>query len=252
MSEIVAVQTVGVVKGTGERRVVDEVDLLIERGSFVVITGLAGSGKTSLLRMISGLLRPDGGEVSVDGHHVWPDPEVARGAIGVVADIDLLFDRLTIAEQLEYAGLLRGLTRGVVAKRVPELCRLLDLRPSGRLLADVSPGVRRRTSLAAAVVHAPVILIADEPLVDQAESEIETVTRTLSRYHAAGGTVVVAADDPSQLARLAQRVVVLEAGRIRADGLPEELTEIIKAVSVQAGSDKEATGSWLSTSSASS
>ncbi|HRA75358.1 MAG TPA: ABC transporter ATP-binding protein [Propionicimonas sp.] len=256
MSEIVVVQANGLTKRYGTTLAVDEVDLMVQRGTFVGVAGRRGAGKSTLALMLAGALRPDAGTASLDGVEVWPDPEAARRVVGSLADRPPLFDRLTVSEHLEYAGLLRGLKPRVVHRRARELQRMLGLDGlADALVGDCLPSQRRRTALATALIHAPVLLIADEPFAGLSADETRLTERVLQRFQQAGGTVLATSDDFEALQRTADRVVVLEAGRVVADGTPAELGGNRGLRHVFGGGEtagREEGSAWLSPSSASS
>ena len=121
----------------------DGIDLAIPRGSFYGIAGQSGAGKTTLIRVLIGLLWPDSGNAVIDGVKVWPDPDEAKQHVGFLPDKPVLFDRLTGAEMLEYVGLLRRMEPLLVRQRAAELLRTLDLeRARDRPIAAYSPGWR--------------------------------------------------------------------------------------------------------------
>ncbi len=161
--EAVAIR--GLTKAFGGRTVVDHIDLDVPAGSFFGLVGPNGAGKTTTLSMVTGLLRPDAGRVFVAGADVWADPVGAKSRMGVLPDGLRLFERLSGAELLSYLGRLRGLPIDVVTSRAQELITVLDLADAGnKLVADYSTGMRKKITLAAAMLHAPAVLLLDEPL----------------------------------------------------------------------------------------
>jgi len=250
-----AITTTGMVKAFGSARAVDGVDLVVPTGSFYGIAGPNGAGKTTLIRMIIGLLQPDEGNAEVDGVTVWPDPLEAKAHIGFVPDNPVLFDRLTGGEMLEYAGLLHGLDPEVVARRSDELLRVLDLRgASDKLIADYSLGMTKRIGLAVALLHSPRVLILDEPFGSLDPVNTQVMEEMLQRYRDGGGTVVFSSHVMDVVERLCDRVVIIEAGRVRAEGTVSELaggrTLQEAFIDLVGGRDlEEGELSWLSSSS---
>jgi ABC-2 type transport system ATP-binding protein len=219
-----AVTTDGLVKIFGTARAVDGLELSIPRGSFYGIAGPNGAGKTTAIRMIVGLLQPDDGNATVDGVAVWPDPMAAKARIGYVPDNPVLFDRLSGQEMLEYAGLLRGMDRDVIRQRTEELLRVLDLEgASDKMIADYSLGMTKRIGLAVALLHSPRVLVLDEPFGSLDPVNTQVMEEMLQRYRSGGGTVVFSSHVMDVVERLCDRVAVIEAGRLRAEGTVREL-----------------------------
>jgi ABC-2 type transport system ATP-binding protein len=220
-----AVGASGLVKAFDGKRAVDELTVSVPAGSFYGIAGPNGAGKTTAIRMLIGLLRPDAGEAQVDGVPVWPDPTAAKARVGFVPDNPVLFDRLTGAEMLEYAGLLRGMRPDVITARAAELLHVLDLEgASDRVIADYSLGMTKRIGLAVALLHSPRVLVLDEPFGSLDPVNTAVMEEMLQRYRSGGGTVVFSSHVMDVVERLCDRVVVIEAGRLRAEGTVAELS----------------------------
>jgi ABC-2 type transport system ATP-binding protein len=198
---------------------VDGIDLDIPRGSFFGLVGPNGAGKTTTLRMVTALLRPDGGRASVDGIDVWRDPVRAKAVIGVLPEDLHLFERLTGRELLTYNGLLRGLPRDLVAERSSQLLAVLDLADAAdTLVVDWSHGMRKKVALAAALLHAPRVLFLDEPFEAIDPVSARTIRSLLERHTASGATVVFSSHVMELVERLCDRVAIMHEGRIVAAG----------------------------------
>jgi ABC-2 type transport system ATP-binding protein len=198
---------------------VDHINLDVPRGSFFGLVGPNGAGKTTTLSMVTGLLRPDEGRVFVAGVDVWSDPVTAKTRMGVLPDGLRLFERLSGPELLGYLGRLRAMPADVVAQRAGELIKVLDLSEAGNsLVADYSTGMRKKITLAAALLHSPLVLLLDEPLeaVDPVSARI--IRAVLSQYTAAGGTVVFSSHVMALVEGLCSHVAVMDHGRIVASG----------------------------------
>jgi ABC-2 type transport system ATP-binding protein len=209
----------GLTKTFGQYTAVDHIDLDVPAGSFFGLVGPNGAGKTTTLSMVTGLLRPDAGRVIVAGVDVWTDPAAAKARMGVLPDGLRLFERLSGPELLSYLGRLRGLPSATVADRATELIRVLDLDEAGnKLVADYSTGMRKKITLAAAMLHSPAVLLLDEPLeaVDPVSARI--IRNVLSRYTAAGGTVVFSSHVMALVEGLCSHVAVMAKGKIIAAG----------------------------------
>lgn len=220
-----ALQASGLVKFFGDLRAVDGVDLDIPRGTCYGIAGPNGAGKSTTLRMLTGLLRPDAGSAAVDGVQVWPDPLAAKALIGFVPDNPVLFDRLTAAEMLEFAGRLRSMAPPVIAERSDQLLRVLDLSDErDKVIADYSLGMVKRIGLAVALLHNPRVLILDEPFGALDPVNTQVMEEVLQRYRHGGGTVVFASHVMDVVQRLCDRVVVIGAGKVLAEGTVAEVS----------------------------
>jgi ABC-2 type transport system ATP-binding protein len=209
----------GLTKSFGGLTAVDHVDLDVPTGSFFGLVGPNGAGKTTTLSMVTGLLRPDAGRVIVAGVDVWADPVTAKARMGVLPDGLRLFERLSGPELLSYLGRLRGLPADVVAARAHELITVLDLSEAGnKLVADYSTGMRKKITLAAALLHSPAVLLLDEPLeaVDPVSARI--IRNVLVRYTHSGGTVVFSSHVMALVEGLCTHVAVMAKGRIIAAG----------------------------------
>lgn len=220
-----AIRVRGLVKEFGTLRAVDGVDLDIPRGSFYGIAGPNGAGKSTTLRMLTGLLRPDDGTAEVHEVSVWPNPARAKALIGFVPDNPVLFDRLTAPEMLQYAGMLRRLPPDVVAERSAELLQVLDLvQVRHRLIADYSLGMLKRIGLGVALLHNPRVMFLDEPFGALDPVNAQVIEDLLQRYRDGGGTVVFASHVMDVVQRLCDRVVVIDQGRVMAEGTVAEVS----------------------------
>jgi len=214
-----AVALRGLRKSFGGKAAVDGIDLDVPTGSFFGLVGPNGAGKTTTLSMVTGLLLPDAGRVVVAGVDVWTDPAAAKARMGVLPDGLRLFERLSGPELLSYLGRLRGLPAETVTARATELIAVLDLDEAGdKLVADYSTGMRKKITLAAALLHSPKVLLLDEPLeaVDPVSARI--IRNVLARYTAGGGTVVFSSHVMALVEGLCSHVAVMAAGRIIAAG----------------------------------
>ncbi|ODU66188.1 MAG: ABC transporter ATP-binding protein [Micrococcales bacterium 70-64] len=214
----------GLTKSFDDKVAVAGVDLEVATGAFYGIVGPNGAGKTTTLSMITGLLRPDSGSVVVNGADVWTDTVRAKRTIGVLPDRLRLFDRLTGAQLLYYAGVLRGLDDAVVRARTADLAHAFGIEESlGRLVSDYSAGMTKKIALAAAMIHSPRLLVLDEPFESVDPVSAATVTEILKKYVAAGGTVVLSSHSMDLVQRICDHVAVVVNGEILADGTMEEV-----------------------------
>ncbi|WP_413353632.1 ABC transporter ATP-binding protein [Microbacterium sp. 1P06AB] len=211
-------------KSFGRTLAVNAVDLEIPAGTFYGIVGPNGAGKTTTLSMIAGLLRPDGGSIQVGGVDLRRDPRGAKALMGVLPDRLRTFDRLTGRQLLHYYGVLRGLRPAVVTERTQDLARAFDLTAAlARPVSDYSAGMTKKIMLAGAMIHAPRLLVLDEPFeaVDPVSSAV--ILDILSAYVARGGTVVLSSHGMELVERVCDGVAVIVAGQVLAQGTVDEV-----------------------------
>ncbi|MDP3209462.1 MAG: ABC transporter ATP-binding protein [Rhodoglobus sp.] len=209
----------GLTKLFDEKIAVNAIDLEVKAGSFYGIVGPNGAGKTTTLSMITGLLRPTAGKVNVHGADVWSDPVAAKRNMGVLPDRLRLFDRLTGAQLLYYAGVLRGMDGATVRTRAADLAHVFGLEESlPRLVSDYSAGMTKKVALAAAMIHSPRMLVLDEPFESVDPVSAATVTEILKSYVASGGTVLLSSHSMDLVQRICDFVAVVVDGSLLADG----------------------------------
>lgn len=208
----------------GAKVAVDRVSLDVPRGSFYGLVGRNGAGKTTMLSMATGLLRPTAGSVHVAGVDVWAEPRRAKQLMGVLPDGVHLFDRLTGRQLVTYSGLLRGMDRAVVAERTEDLLHAMDLADdAGTQVQDYSAGMTKKIALAGALVHAPSLLVLDEPFESVDPVSAANIRTILHGFVAAGGTVVVSSHVMDLVQRMCDHVAVLDRGRVLAAGTVDEV-----------------------------
>jgi iron(III) transport system ATP-binding protein len=217
-----AIEAHGLSRSFDDRRAVDGVDLRLERGGFLAVLGPSGSGKTTLLRMIAGFERPDAGSVRIAGRPVagagaWVEPEARR--IGMVFQHGALFPHLTVAGNVGFGA--------TGAARVADCLELVGLADRATAYPhELSGGERQRLALARALAADPEVVLLDEPfssldagLRERLREEVAAILR------AAGTSTLLVTHDQSEALSLADRVVVLRAGRVEQVGTPEEVYE---------------------------
>jgi ABC-2 type transport system ATP-binding protein len=206
-------------KQFGTTKAVDNVNLEVPPGSFFGLVGPNGAGKTTALSMAVGLLRPDAGGARIFGVDVWKEPERAKAMVGVLPDGLSIPERLTGRELLTYMGLLRGLDRVTVAERGHELLGVLELLDAERtLVIDYSAGMRKKIGLAMALLHAPKLLVLDEPFEAVDPVSASTIRTILQRFVASGGAVVLSSHVMALVEQLCSHVAVITKGRVVATG----------------------------------
>jgi energy-coupling factor transport system ATP-binding protein len=214
-----------------EYKALDGVNLAVERGSFVGIIGHTGSGKSTLIRHFNGLLKPSSGNVLVDGEDIWADPKKIRSVrfkVGLVFQFPeyQLFEE-TVRKDIAFGPTNMGLDKAEIEARVAEAAEITGLSPE---LLDKSPfelsgGERRRAAIAGVIAMRPELLVLDEPtagLDPQGRADILTY---IKRYHQTGKSVIIVSHSMEDVAKVAQRLLVLENGKIAMDGAPAEVFE---------------------------
>jgi ABC-2 type transport system ATP-binding protein len=161
---IPAISTENLTRRFGDLTAVDRLSLTVPRGIIFGFLGPNGAGKSTTINMLTSLLPPTAGTATVSGFDIIQDPLEVKRRIGVVPEGLNLYERLTASEQIELAGRLHGLSRNALNQRIPQLLELLELTDSAdKMILDYSHGMRKKTAIACALVHAPEILFLDEP-----------------------------------------------------------------------------------------
>src|SRR5690242_15304434 len=239
----------GLVKRFDGLIAVGGVDLDVPVGSFYGLLGPNGAGKTTTLSMAVGLLRPDAGTAYVLGHDVWADPVRAKSLLGALPDSVRMFDRLSGGELLAYTGLLRGMDRQVIDARAAELLDVLGLADAGRtLVVDYSAGMKKKIGLACALLHAPRLLVLDEPFEAVDPVSAALIRDILNRYVSGGGTVVFSSHVMEVVERLCTHIAILATGDIKVVGTTEQVRggRDLEDVFVEVVGGRVATGAELS------
>jgi ABC-2 type transport system ATP-binding protein len=214
----------GLHKNFGAKEAVAGINLEIAAGSLAGLVGPNGAGKTTSLSMMTGLLRPDLGQVLINGLDVWRDPPAAKAIIGVVPAEVRLFERLSGEELLEYSGRLRGLPPAEARSRGSQLLDVLDLAGDAkRLVADYSTGMRKKAALGCALIHNPSVLFLDEPLEGVDPVSADVIRRLLTRYTGSGSTVLFSSHVMETVEQMCDHVSIIDKGRIVATGTTDEV-----------------------------
>ncbi|MDO8913426.1 MAG: ABC transporter ATP-binding protein [Phenylobacterium sp.] len=203
---------------------VDNLDLTVRSGELYALLGPNGAGKTTTLRMVAGLLKPDTGSISVFGVDALADPMAAKQLIAWAPDEPMLYDRLTPLEYLEFVAGLWGVEAATARNRSEELLRMLGLWDErGRRCEGFSRGMKQKTALAGALIHDPKLLILDEPLTGLDAGAARQVKDLLTARTRAGATVILTTHILEVAERMADRIGIIQHGRLLIEGRLEEL-----------------------------
>jgi ABC-2 type transport system ATP-binding protein len=223
MTNTPALALTGLSKSFG-RPAVDGLDLTVARGEFYALLGPNGAGKTTTLRMVAGLLAPDAGRIQVLGIDLALDPAAAKRRIAYLPDDPMLYGKLKPTEYLEFVAGLWGIDAKAAEPRARELLAWLDLEKHAHELTEgFSRGMKQKLALAGALIHEPELLILDEPLTGLDAGAARQVKDLLLSHVAKGGTVILTTHILEVAERLAQRIGIIQHGRLIAQGTLDEL-----------------------------
>jgi heme exporter protein A len=220
-----AVSIRALTKRFGATPVLRGIDARVPVGEFLSVFGPNGAGKTTLLRILATLVRPTSGQVEIFGH----DPAAGAGAairaqIGVLSHQPLLFPTLTVAENLTFYG--RMFAVSDLSARIDALLDTVALRDDRkRLVEQCSRGMQQRLAIARALLHAPRLLLLDEPYTGLDQAGMVVLTDALRAFHQRGGTVIMASHDFAQGLELCDRAAIVHRGRLVYAGNPVELDD---------------------------
>ena len=230
------VQTFDLVRRFQDFVAVDNLNLTVRRGSFFGFLGPNGAGKSTTIKMLTGLLAPTSGKIRVLGRDLSVEPLAVKRRIGVVPEDLNLFERLTGAEMLSFTGKMYGLQKAEIAQRLPELLDLMELRNEPRkLIVEYSHGMKKKLSLACALIHRPEILFLDEPFEGVDAIASRTLKDLLSRLTARGLTVFLTSHVLEIVERLCSDIAIISQGKLLASGSLNELRKGIQIDGQQAG-----------------
>jgi ABC-2 type transport system ATP-binding protein len=214
-------------KKSFDRPAVDGLNLTVHGGEFYTMLGPNGAGKTTTLRIVAGLLKPEAGAVSVFGIDALADPVAAKRIVAWVSDEPMIYDKLTPYEYLEFVAGLWGSDAAVAQAHADELIARLGLAPHAHERCEgFSKGMRQKVALAGALVHDPRLIILDEPLTGLDAGSARTVKDILLGRVRDGATVLMTTHILEVAERMAQRIGVIDRGRLIVEGTLEELRNL--------------------------
>ena len=229
-----AVEAHGLVKVFGDNRAVDGVDLNVKAGTIYGVLGPNGAGKTTTIRMLATLLRPDAGSAQIFGHDVMKEPQIVRQLIGVTGQYASVDETLSAIENLVIFGRLLGLGRKEAKQKAAELLEEFGLTEAAkRPLKKFSGGMRRRLDLAASLIAEPPLIFLDEPTTGLDPRTRNQMWETIRRLVKNGSTILLTTQYLQEADELADRIAVIDRGRVVAEGTGDELKASIGRSSLQ-------------------
>jgi ABC-2 type transport system ATP-binding protein len=229
-----AIEAHGLVKVFGDNRAVDGVDLSVRAGTVYGVLGPNGAGKTTTISMLATLLRPDGGSAQIFGHDVVKQSQIVRQLIGVTAQFASVDEKLSATENLIIFARLLGLGRAEARKKASDLLEEFNLTEAARRpLAKFSGGMRRRLDLAASLIAQPPLIFLDEPTTGLDPRTRTQMWDTVRRLVSSGSTVLLTTQMLDEADQLADRIAVIDTGRVVAEGTADELKASVGTSSLQ-------------------
>jgi ABC-2 type transport system ATP-binding protein len=223
-----AIETHGLIKTFGDTRALDGVDLRIRKGSVYGLLGPNGAGKTTTIRILATLLRPTAGSATVLGHDVVREAGVVREKVSLTGQYASVDEDLTGTENLVLVGRLLGLSWRDARRRASELLEAFGLdAAAGRQVQTYSGGMRRRIDIAASLIAIPEILFLDEPTTGLDPRSRNQVWELVRRIAAEGTTVLLTTQYLDEADRLAERLAVIDHGKVIAEGTSRELKALV-------------------------
>ena len=233
-----AIEAHGLAKAFGETKAVDGIDLAVAKGTVYGVLGPNGAGKTTMIRILATLLKPDRGTAKVLGHDVVEEPHAVRAAVSLTGQFASLDEELTGRENLVLLGRLLGFDKKSAGERAAELLDAFGLTEAAdRLVREYSGGMRRRLDIAASIVVTPPLLFLDEPttgLDPRSRNQVWDIVRTLV---AEGTTVLLTTQYLEEADQLADRIAIIDRGRVIAEGTSTELKALVGTSSLHVALD---------------
>jgi linearmycin/streptolysin S transport system ATP-binding protein len=220
----------GLRKSFGDRRAVDGVSFELAPGEILGVLGPNGAGKTTTVSMIAGLMRPDEGEVTIDGRVLRGDTDPAKRRIGLVPQELALYDELSARDNLRFAGGLYGLAGRALDGAIASALTLVGLQDrAGHRVGTFSGGMKRRLNLAAGLLHDPAILLLDEPTVGVDPQSRNAVFENLEALKRQGKALLYTTHYMEEAERLCDRIVIIDQGRVVAHDTVRGLLRLLPA-----------------------
>ncbi len=239
------IEAQGLTRRYGDFTAVRGITFSVPDGEILGILGPNGAGKTTTIRMITGFLPPSSGRVTVNGHDLFTEPSRARREIGYLPETVALYGEMRVREYLAYRAQLEGMSRGdgrTAIGRTIASCLLGDVEH--QIISTLSKGYRQRVGLAAAILHGPRVLVLDEPTVGLDPRQIIAI-RELIRDLGQDRTLMISTHILPEVEQLCQRVLIIDRGRLIAEGTPTELRQQSQGSSILRVTVQDAPGDAL-------
>ena len=221
-----SIEAHGLAKTFGKKVAVSNVTLQVREGEFFGFLGPNGAGKSTTIKMLCGLLRPDGGEIRIAGVDLYSDPLEVKRLIGVLPEETNLYERLTGEEYLLFAGQMYGLTKKEAVERTASLMELMEpTEERKKLIVDYSMGMRKKVALAAALIHRPRVLFLDEPFNGIDPISVRSIRNVMRHLTERGTTIFITSHVMEVIEKLCSRVAIINNGQIVAEGTLNQLRE---------------------------
>ena len=212
------------VKRFGDLTAVNDISLKVKPGEFFCVLGPNAAGKTTTIRMLAGLIKPTSGSARIAGFDVQTDPLAARQRLAYVPDFPFLYEKLTPWEFFRFMGELFRMSEAGIQQAGKELFPRLGLQPfASKLIEGLSHGTRQRVAIAAALMHDPEVFIIDEPMVGLDPQHARVVKDILKERAISGMTVFLSTHQIAMAEEMADRIGIIDKGRLVAVGTKEEL-----------------------------
>ncbi len=213
-------------KRFGHLTAVEALDLDIAQGEFFAFLGPNAAGKTTTIKMLTGLLRPTSGSCEVCGYDLQTQPEAAKALMSYIPDFPFLYDKLTSREFMQFVGELFRVDRSELSRKIEALFEKFNLAPfAHELTENLSHGTKQRVAIAAALLHDPRVIVIDEPMVGLDPTHARIVKDELRARSRAGATIFLSTHTLDVAEEMADRVGIIHQGRLIALGTVEELRQ---------------------------
>jgi len=218
------IETAGLTKRFGNLTAVDGLDLAVKQGEFFAFLGPNAAGKTTTIKMLTGLLRPTAGRCSVGGFDLQRSPKAAKAILSYIPDFPFLYDKLTSLEFMRFVSEIFSVERVLGARKTEELFEKFGLDSyRNELTENLSHGTRQRLVIASALLHEPKVIIIDEPMVGLDPMHARIVKNELKERSLNGTTVFLSTHTLSVAEEMADRIGIINHGRLIALGTVDEL-----------------------------
>ena len=208
----------------GDYLAVDNLNLNIQKGELFALLGPNGAGKTTTIKALTGLLNPDSGTIEICGHDMEESPLKAKSLMGYVPDVAVFYEKLTSIEFMKFIGDLYGIDKKILYDNTVELFKTMDLEPfANAQIEELSHGTRQRLAIAASLCHEPEVFVIDEPMVGLDPLHARVVKQELQKRCQKGLTVMMSTHLLNVAEELADRIGIIDGGKLIALGTLEEL-----------------------------